>query len=184
MASPRETGGALPNSQDPRAMLQAGLVPVPDPTKLTTDAVAALKSELTYITDLRFEALESLLLEKFKGVSTEFAMRDIALAAAFKAAEAQVKQQNESNTLAIDKSGTAFTKQIEGLDDKIDDLKDRMTIMESRTAGITIANTENRNVRNDAHNQTVDSNGNRAIVISATALVSSIAISVLLHFVK
>jgi hypothetical protein len=109
-----------------------GSVPTPDPTKLTTDAVALLKDQLTDTMNLRFEALNALLAEKFKGVSTEFAMRDIALAAAFKAAEAAVKQQNESNTLAIDKAGTAFTKQIDGLDEKINDLKERMSILSSR----------------------------------------------------
>jgi len=106
-----------------------GSVPVPDPTKLTTDAVALLKVELTGTMDLRFNSLQDLLTEKFKGVSTEFAMRDIALAAAFKAAEAAVKQQNESNTLAIDKAGTAFTKQIDGLDEKINDLKERVAAL-------------------------------------------------------
>jgi hypothetical protein len=106
--------------------LYGSAIPVPDPSKLTTDAVALLKSEVSNVMDLRFEGLRGLLDEKFKGVSTEFAMRDIALAAAFKAAEAAVKQQNESNTLAIDKAGTAFTKQIDGLDEKINDLKERM----------------------------------------------------------
>ena len=109
-----------------------GFVPSPDPTKLTTDAVSLLKTEISTIMDLRFEAQRDLLAEKFKGVSTEFAMRDIALAAAFKAAEAAVKQQNESNTLAIDKAGTAFTKQIDGLDEKINDLKERMASLSSR----------------------------------------------------
>jgi hypothetical protein len=103
-------------------------IPVPDPTKLTTDAVDRAKAEL----DIRLSSLRELIEEKFKGVSTEFAMRDIALAAAFKAAEAAVKQQNESNTLAIDKAGTAFTKQIDGLDEKINDLKERMAAFSSR----------------------------------------------------
>jgi hypothetical protein len=109
-----------------------GSVPVPDPTKLTTDAVSLLKDQITATMDLRFDAQRELLAEKFKGVSTEFAMRDIALAAAFKAAEAAVKQQNESNTLAIDKAGTAFTKQIDGLDEKINDLKERMASLSTR----------------------------------------------------
>jgi hypothetical protein len=69
-----------------------GSVPVPDPTKLTTDAVSLLKDQITATMDLRFDAQRELLAEKFKGVSTEFAMRDIALAAAFKAAEAAVSK--------------------------------------------------------------------------------------------
>lgn len=97
-------------------------IPVPDPTKLTTDAVDRAKAEL----DIRLQSLRELIDEKFKGVSTEFAMRDIALAAAFKAAEAAAKQQNESNTLAADKAASAFTKQIDNLDEKINNLKENM----------------------------------------------------------
>jgi hypothetical protein len=107
----------------------ASTVPVPDPTRLTTDAVAKLKDELTTIIDLRVEASRELYAEKFKGVATEFTMRDIALAAAFKAAEAAVKQQNESNTLAADKAATAFTKQIDNLDEKINNLKEQMAAL-------------------------------------------------------
>ena len=97
-------------------------IPIPDPTKLTTDAVDRAKAEL----DIRLSSLRELLEQKFIGVATEFTMRDIALAAAFKAAEAAVKQQNESNTLAADKAASSFTKQIDGLDEKINDLKERM----------------------------------------------------------
>ena len=129
-----------------------GSVPVPDPTKLTTDAVALAKQEIKdffdvqiaglvkeetrmraiideipTLTDDKLRHLRELLEEKFVGVKTEFTMRDIALAAAFKAAEAAVKSQNESNTLAIDKAGAAFTKQIDSLDEKIDDLKARIS---------------------------------------------------------
>lgn len=112
---------------------QQGLVPVPDPTKLTTDAVALAKAEIEKLFDVKLDGFKELVTEKFKGVATEFTMRDIALAAAFKAAEAQVKQQNESNTLAIDKAGTAFTKQIDGLDEKIADLKERVSELASKS---------------------------------------------------
>lgn len=105
---------------------ERGSVPVPDPTKLTTDAVALARAEIEKLFDVKLVGLSDLIAEKFVGVKTEFTMRDIALAAAFKAAEAAVKQQNESNTLAIDKAGTAFTKQIDSLDEKINDLKERI----------------------------------------------------------
>lgn len=108
------------------------MVPVPDPTKLTTDAVALAKAEIEKLFDEKLTGMRELINEKFLGVKTEFAMRDIALAAAFKAAEAAVRQQNESNTLAIDKSATAFTKQIDGLDEKIDDLKERIAQLSGR----------------------------------------------------
>lgn len=112
-------------------ILTPSMVPIPDPTKLTTDAVDRAKSEL----DLRINSLRELIDQKFTGVATEFTMRDIALAAAFKAAEAQVKQQNESNTLAADKAASSFTKQIDTLDEKINDLKERMAEVTSRNFG-------------------------------------------------
>lgn len=130
---------------------RGGLVPIPDPTKLTIDAVAAARIEIEKLFNAKMDSvktdikrlemilaelpnleasksdrLRELLEQKFIGVATEFTMRDIALAAAFKAAEAAVKQQNESNTLAIDKAGTAFTKQIDNLDEKIDGLKESL----------------------------------------------------------
>jgi hypothetical protein len=103
-------------------------IPVPDPTQLTTDAVDRAKKEL----DIRLTAMKELIDQKFAGVATEFAMRDIALAAAFKAAEAAVEQQNKSNTLAADKAASSFTKQIDGLDEKINDLKERMSDLSIR----------------------------------------------------
>lgn len=109
------------------ALEPRGSVPVPDPTTLTAAAVSAAKDEIEKLFEVKLGGLRELIEEKFTGVKTEFTMRDIALAAAFKAAEAAVKQQNESNTLAIDKAGTAFTKQIDGLDEKIADLKERVS---------------------------------------------------------
>jgi polyhydroxyalkanoate synthesis regulator phasin len=109
-----------------RPMRTSGSVPIPDPTELTTDAVALARNEIEKLFDTKLEGFERLIGEKFKGVATEFTMRDIALAAAFKAAEAAVKQQNESNTLAIDKAATATTKQIDSLVERIDDLKERI----------------------------------------------------------
>jgi hypothetical protein len=109
-----------------------GSVPVPDPTKLTTDAVAAATAQIEKLFDVKLNGAVALINEKFAGVKTEFTMRDIALSAAFKAAEAAVSQQNNSNTLAIDKAGTAFTKQIDGLDEKIADLKERVAELSGR----------------------------------------------------
>src|ERR1700678_1195661 len=90
------------------------------------DHIQKLVETVPQHVDAKIKSTLDLILEKFAGVMTEFTMRDIALAAAFKAAESAVKQQNESNTLAIDKAGTAFTKQIDSLDEKIDDLKERI----------------------------------------------------------
>lgn len=106
-----------------------------DPTALTTDAVALAKIELEKLFDEKLRGHLALINEKFDGVKIEFSMRDIALAAAFKAAEAAVQQQNASNTLAIDKAGAASMKQIDGLDEKIDDLKERIGAAQGRSVG-------------------------------------------------
>ncbi len=107
-------------------------VPVPDPTKLTTDAVALVKADLENLFDVKLSGFRELIDQKFAGVTTEFTMRDIALAAAFKAAEAAVKQQNESNALAAEKAASAFTKQIDSLDEKIADIKERVSDLTGR----------------------------------------------------
>lgn len=124
-----------------RAPPQAGWVPVPDPTKLTTDAVASAKADIEKLFDVKLDGLRELFGEKFQGIKTEFAMRDTALAAALKAAQEAVKQQNESNTLAIDKAGTATTKQIDSLVERIDDLKERIQVdrgTKSQGVGLTV----------------------------------------------
>lgn len=131
-----------------------GLVPIPDPTKLTLEVVALAKKEIEKLFDTKISSLDSdvdriekviseisgaeadkreqlktLIDQKFVGVATEFTMRDIALAAAFKAAEAIMQQQNASNTLAAEKLAVAFTKQIDNLNEKIDGLKEQIGIL-------------------------------------------------------
>jgi flagellar biosynthesis chaperone FliJ len=128
-----------------------GLVPIPDPTKLTLEVVALAKKEIEKLFDTKIghvdedikrieqilaemsgienskrDRLRELLEQKFIGVATEFTMRDIALAAAFKAAEAAVQQQNLSTTLASEKLSGSFTKQIDNLNEKIDGLKENI----------------------------------------------------------
>lgn len=102
-----------------------GMVPIPDPTKLTTDAVSAAKVELKDLFDTKLSGYRDLVEEKFAG-------RDTALAAALKSAQELVKQQNDSNTLAIDKAAAATTKQIDAQAARIDDLKDSINKLEAR----------------------------------------------------
>ena len=97
---------------------------------------------------------------------TEKASRDVksAVDAAFAAAKEAVAEQNKSNAASITKSEASFTKQIDEqskrmdsiaqnatektdtvkatADEKIDDIRQRMTAMEARTAGITQHRTE------------------------------------------
>jgi hypothetical protein len=104
---------------------ETGWVPVPDPTKLTTDAVAQAADQIEKLFDVKLNGFRELVIEKFSG-------RDTALAAALKAAQELVKQQNDSNTLANDKMEAAFATQIANLDTKITDLKDIVSALAAR----------------------------------------------------
>jgi len=95
--------------------------------------------------------------EKFKSIQVQFVERDtrteqtsrdskVAVDAALQAAKEAVGEQNKSSALAIAKSEASTTKQIDqqglliasstqGLDDKIDDIKDRLTRIEGNTSG-------------------------------------------------
>jgi hypothetical protein len=140
--------------------------PDPDPTTLTTDAlhreVQALRREFEAIIELKEETTK----EKFKGIETQFALRNTAadklviadqkaLAAALQAQKEEAAARNESNAAAIAKSEAGFTKQIDGIgalihtmtssfDDKLADLKSRMDRDDGRTHGVTDQRTDTR----------------------------------------
>src|SRR5689334_21718423 len=76
------------------------LVPRPDPTKLTTDAVRAARVDIEKLFDARLVAAHDLMDEKFKGVASDFAQRDVALKAAFKAAQDAVALQATASSVA------------------------------------------------------------------------------------
>lgn len=107
--------------------------------------------------DMRFDAIIQTFSEKFASIQTQFQERDVrseqngkdskvAIDAALQAAKELVGKQNESSALAIDKSERATTKQIDQLgelisvtarasDEKISDVKDRITRIESEGRG-------------------------------------------------
>jgi hypothetical protein len=107
--------------------------------------------------DEKLLALKSLHEEKFGSIQTQFRERDVrseqsskdskvAVDAALQAAKEAVGEQNKSSALAIAKSETSTTKQIDQLgslvvsqaknvDDKITDVKERLTRMEGQGLG-------------------------------------------------
>lgn len=124
--------------------IPAGSTPVPDPTKLTQEAVdravfqqaALFKVQLDAIIarmdhiqttlDARPEdvnkavssailSLQELVQQKFTGVDQQFAGRDTALAAALLAQKTAVDEQNRANALSIAKSDAATVKQIDAI---------------------------------------------------------------------
>lgn len=109
------------------------------------------------ITDDKIEHLQKLHEEKFHSIAVQFSERDtrtettardskVAVDAALSAAKEAVGEQNKSSALAIAKSEAATTKQIDqmgtlvgtttsGINDKIADVKDRITRIESNSLG-------------------------------------------------
>jgi len=100
---------------------------------------------------------EKLVLEKFASIQTQFLERDVrteqnardskvAVDAALQAAKEAVAEQNRSSALAIAKSETATMKQIDqigtliqtgnkAVDDKFDDVKERLSKIEGQSTG-------------------------------------------------
>lgn len=119
--------------------------------RTTTDKFPAM-------VEASIKRLQELHEEKFGSIQTQFKERDtrteqtskdskVAVDAALQAAKEAVGEQNKSSALAIAKSEAATTKQIDqiglliqnmakALDDKIGDIKERLTSIESRGVGI------------------------------------------------
>ena len=85
--------------------------------------------------------------ERFIGVANQFGSNDKALTAALQAQEKQAIATNDSNTAASQKQEAAFTKQIDqlgqvmnatnnGLNDKLDDAKQRLQVLETQSRTI------------------------------------------------
>ena len=153
-----------------------------------------LESQLSNVNRL-FEAKLSLLTERFsvvgqqfESIKVQFSERDtrteqtaagvkIAVDAALQAAKEAVAEQNRSFALATGKSETAMTKQMDalalaiqtankGLDDKIGDLKDRLT----RIEGMDLGSARNRgDFRSDVALQQGSSHNMIALAAAALA---------------
>lgn len=152
--------GTRPGSVGTPLQVQTGSRPVPDPTLLTAQALDALRRELTQLWDQRFTDLqkqidrnelrldqiatstrelinesEKLTTEKFKGLADQQVQRDNNLALALTAQQKSVADQNLSNLTAADKAEGNFKDQISAVQSTITDLKDRITRIESASAG-------------------------------------------------
>lgn len=110
--------------------------------------VAKQIEQLQALVDEKFVGAAALVNEKFKGVDSNFAGRDVALAAALLAAKTAVDSQNVANALSTSKSDAATAKQIDtiggsidtktqSINDKVDDLRSRVQAIESRAIGVT-----------------------------------------------
>lgn len=148
-----------------------GMLPIPDPTLLTTQQLNREISALKEIINTRLNAMDKAQ-EKFESnlqrvpsetdkaimqlrqvmdqallrVDSRFSASDAAVQAALAAAKEVIAVQQRAGSDAIDKAERATAKQIDqiaalfqtaavGLEGKISDIKDRITIIESVKAG-------------------------------------------------
>lgn len=122
--------------------------PDPDPTLLTTEqllrAISSLRSEakdwvdaLQLLLEAKIAGKDNFYAEKFASIQTQFQERDVrtdqtasqvklAVDAALQAQKEAAGEQAKSFSAATTKSETAMNRQIEGLDGKITDVKDRL----------------------------------------------------------
>lgn len=148
----------------------AGSAPVPDPTRLTTDAVEKAKDEieklynakLTAIEsryDVRLEGLQELFDQQFKSAEEQRkeqkADTKTAVDAALQAQKEAVREQTAASDRAITKSEGGMIEQLKQLGQTVDtkvtglttahnDLKTRVERMESEARGQTTQVSENR----------------------------------------
>ncbi len=105
--------------------------------------------QLAQVTDQRFAGIA----EQFKERDTRTDQRagdtKLAVDAAFAAAKEATSKIEMGFTKSIDSQQAVQTAQTKATEDKISDLKDRMTALENRTVGITTANAENRTINTD-----------------------------------
>jgi hypothetical protein len=110
------------------------------------ETITTLIKALEKQSDVRFESIAQQFRDLVMRTQEKAGDVKVAVDAAFSAAKEAVGEQNKSNAASITKSELGFTKQIDqigmlvaaqakGLDDKIADLKDRMTQIESRKRG-------------------------------------------------
>jgi hypothetical protein len=151
-------------------MVEQIVKPDPDPTLLTTAAllreidqlrnlVRGWVDSLQLLLESRIEAATLVRETQIKSIASVIGARldgnDTALQAALQAAEKAVAKQNESFALATKKSEDALFKQLDqlgvlintankGLEDKINDVRDRLTRYEGGLAGVGVTHAEGR----------------------------------------
>jgi hypothetical protein len=168
---------------------ELGRRPDPDPTLLTTEqllrSIAAIRLEakgwvdsLQLLLEAKITGKDNFYAEKFSSIQTQFQERDVrtdqtasqvklAVDAALQAQKEAAGEQAKSFSAATTKSETAMNRQIEGLDGKITDVKDRLNRVEAMSVGIS-------SNRAEAQQETALRQHGSQNIIAVIAAVSSI----------
>jgi hypothetical protein len=148
---------------------------------------AAVKEETNTLKELiseKIQALASVVNERFTAVAAQFSERDtrtdqragdtkLAVDAAFAAAKEATAKIEAGFTKQIDAMNNIIDNKTANLSSGISDLKDRLTAMENRTVGMSA----NREI---AREDNKDSRSVIAVVVSIMAVIAT----VFLHFLK
>lgn len=128
--------------------------PRPDPTVLTTQQlireIASVSKEIgctKEILEARLNGNEKVYEEKFAGIDRQFVERDVRTEQTSKDRQLAVDSAFQAAKEAVEKTEASFTKQLDQLqvllqqtakssDEKIGDLKDRISTIENRRAGM------------------------------------------------
>ena len=157
------------------------------------DLLQILSDKVMEKVDEKIHSLKDIHEEKFGSIQLQFRERDVrteqsskdskvAVDAALQAAKEAVGEQNKSSALAIAKSEASTIKQIDqmtlmiqvsnkGVDDKFDDVKERLTRIEGKNEGKTTEGAER-------HTSTALNVAIAAVIISFVGLVVAIFIAV------
>lgn len=122
-------------------------IPIPDPSIATTAGLTTLRVEVKgWIDSLKdnheqkIDHVRDLLVEKIEGAKENIGTRldgnDTALVAALKAQKEEAAKQTENFKEVLGESKKGTEKQIDSLNDKIEDLKKRVFESGGRTQGI------------------------------------------------
>jgi alkyl sulfatase BDS1-like metallo-beta-lactamase superfamily hydrolase len=124
-----------------------GSTPVPDPTVLTTEALKREVDNIKDLMEIRLNAAKALQDEKFRFIELQFTERDVrmdqtsrdaklAIDAALQAAKEAVGKSEVSTAKQIDELKGRMQSEFKSTDDKINEVKERISRSEGEGFGI------------------------------------------------
>jgi len=118
-----------------------GSTPRPDPTILTTTQLLREVDALRTLVRGWVDALQVLMESQIKGAVENIVTRlngnDTALVAALQAQKEAAAKQTENFTAILNESKLGVAKQVDAMNEKIDDLKERLSEQGGKSSGIS-----------------------------------------------